>query len=245
MVVVAELRCSCYRRGLTVVVVIAVCASAWWSGGCRGRDGSPGSDAEADDASPETPLAVAGHLRDWHRERRYRLLEPYVEPEQRVLLVDTLMAFNRFLEANERSQRRLWAMHGERVGVEFDLSHLADAMGLFSPDVEFRSERIDGNQAVLSVQVAGRVPLEEHQFVRRDRRWVYAPESPIPSLPELIHELAAGMEEFTRQLEKGDLSVARVRSEFRHRVYRRIRKIRSALPGPQPSTTSRSASQPR
>jgi hypothetical protein len=226
------------RHGVTSVaaVTMAACLAA----GCTRREPSTASAGESDPTGLDTPLVVARALRAWHHDRRYLALERYVVPEQRVLLVDSLMAFNRLLGANERAQRLITAMHNERVAAEFSLSRLANTMGLFSQDVEFRGERIDGDHAVVTAQVAGTVPLEEFDFVRRGDRWIYAPESPLASLPDLVHKVADGVERFIAQLEGRQLTVNQIRSEFRHRVSNRLRAIQSALQ----AVTSRPASRP-
>lgn len=192
----------------------------------------------------DTPLAVAKALREWHEEERYRLFDPYVLPGQEVPLVDTLMAFSRLLRANDRARRRITTVHDEVVAAEFDLSEMANHMGLFSRDVEFRSERIDGNQAVIVAQVADQVPLEKYTFVLHEGRWVYAPGLPPPSVPAQVRELAAGMEQFADHLEGVSRSVDEIRSRFRHRVLRRLRAVQAADTDARAAVTSRPTSQP-
>jgi len=232
------------------LIGVLVWACVWFCGGCDGSDGSssrskePASAAGVDPSSLSTPLGVARALGAWHREGRYRLLEQYVAGEQRVLLVDTLMAFDRLFSANDRARRRIVAMHNEMVAAEFDLSGLADHLGLFSRVVDFRGERVDGDRAVVAAQVAERVPLDEFELVHRGGRWIYAPQAPIPLFAELVRELAVGAEHFANQLDGEFLSVEQIRSEFRHRVLRRLRQIRSALATPRPGAASKPTSRP-
>jgi len=236
--------------GAMGLIGVLVWACACLCGGCDGSDGAspqpekPASVAGVDPSSLSTPLGVARALGAWHREGQYRLLEQYVAAEQRVLLIDTLMAFDRLFVANDRARRRILAMHNEMVTPEFDLSGLGDHMGLFSRDVDFRGERIDGDRAVIAAQVAERVPLDEFEFVRRGGRWVYAPQAPIPSFAELVREVAIGAEHFANQLDGPRLSVKQIRSEFRHRVLRRLRQIQSALTAPRPGAASKPTSKP-
>jgi hypothetical protein len=173
-----------------------------------------------------------------HQQRKYLLLGGLVVPERRTLLVDTLMALDRLFEANARAKRAVISMHGEMVATEFDLGGLADDIGLFSRYVELGGERLDGERATVLAQVSGRIPLDEFRFVRREGRWLYAPQTPIHSLPRIIRELAAGIEMFAAQLERGGLSVEQIRSEFHHRVFRKVRDIREQLPGSRPTTAS-------
>ncbi|MBN1344500.1 MAG: hypothetical protein JXQ73_17555 [Phycisphaerae bacterium] len=217
-----------------------------------GCERGPSSNSEhGDQAALDSPLGVATALRTWHRQGRYRELDEYVVTDQRALMVDTLMALSRMLQANDRAQRLLVAHHGEMLAADFDLSLLADHLGLFSRNVEFCSERIDGDRAIVSAQVAGRVPLEEYRFLRQQGRWVYAPASPMPSLPDLIRQLAVGLELFAGAIENQSLSPKQVHSEFKHRVVTRVKRIRSALnmegaapaPASQPPA-SRPASRP-
>jgi len=190
------------------------------------------------DAASMTPIDVAKKLRSLHQQRRYIVLEKWVVAEQRTLLVDTLMALDRLFEANERAKQILASRHGEMVAAEFDLGGLYDHIGLFSRFVDFKGGRSDGDRATVLAQVSSRIPFEEYHFVRREGRWVYAPQAPLPSLPQLIRDLAAGLEMFAGQLERGALSVEQVRSEFHHRVFRRMREIREKLPSSQPAATS-------
>lgn len=231
------------RRGV-VAACVMISSLPLFCGGCKRGDARASSAGKADGTSLDAPLAVARALRSWHQERRYRLFERYVLPEQRVLLVDTLMAFTRVLQANASAQARISAMHNELFASEFDLGSMAESMGMFSREVDFRSERIDGDRGVVTAQVCGRIPLEEFQFVRRQGRWVYAPQAPLPALPELAHQLAEGMERFSARLARGKLTEKEVHSEFLHRVLRRLRAIRSALPTSRPHTAGKPTSRP-
>ena len=223
---------------------LVVWGLAWSLGGCGRREGGASADGEQAESPPATPLAVARTLRAWHQDRRYRLLERNVAPEQRVLLVDTLMAFNRLAAANERAQSRLIELGYDREAREFDLSGLDGHLGLFSRSARFCNERIDGDRAVVSAQALNQVALEEFRFARRDGRWVYVPDAPMPSLPALVRELAEGMEQFARQIEHPKPTAKEIRSEFVHRVVRSMRSIRRALPTSSPTTSSKPSSLP-
>lgn len=229
---------STHRHTIAGLAVALAAASVWWGAGCDRLSDRPRSAGKVELPALETPMAVARALSTWHMERRYGLLEQFVQPDQRRVLEDTLMAFDRVLQANDRAQHRLIDMHNESVAGEFDLGNIADNMGLFSRNVNFRSERIDGDKAVVIVQVLDRVPLEQYRFVRRQDRWIYTPDAPISDMHTLINELAKGVEEFEYQLENRDLSIEQVRSEFRYRVWPRMRDIRSAMSTPRPTTTS-------
>jgi hypothetical protein len=233
------------RHRLGIIVLGVWCAAAsWLSTGCERLADYARARKAPDLPALETPIAVARALNAWHQEGRYKLFAYCVDDAQRVVLENTLMAFNRLLVANERAQRRLTEMHDELVASEYDLGYMANSMGLFSRDVAFQSERIDGDRAVVVAQVADRVPLEQYRFVRVADRWIYTPDKPIPELPELISNLAGGVEEFAYQLEQRDLTLAEICSEFRYRVWVRMREIRGHLPSSQPSQTSAPATKP-
>jgi hypothetical protein len=211
----------------------------FWAG-CSRQDPYAAQSGSGNPAGSRSPLDVARALRSLHQQRRYLPLARLVVPEQRTLLVDTLMALDRLFEANERAKRAVISMHGEMVATEFDLGGLADEIGLFSRYVELSGERLDGDRATVLAQVSGRIPLDEFRFVRRDGRWLYSPQAPIPSLPRIVRELAAGIEMFAAQLERGGLSVEQIRSEFYHRVFRRVREIREQLPSSRPTAKAAS-----
>ena len=212
------------RRSVAAgLVVLGLLGS---SGGCNRREGAAVPNGERADSMPTTPLAVARMLCAWHRDHRYRLLEQYVAPEQRVLLVDTLMAFNRLAAANKRAQDRLDELGYDREARAFNLTEFDERLGLFSRGTHFHSERIDGDRAVVTAQAPGQVALDEFRFDRRGGRWVYVPDAPMPSLPSLVRKLAGGVEEFARQIERPNPTPKQVRSEFVHRVVRSMRSIR-------------------
>jgi len=187
-------------------------------------------------------MDTARMLRSFHQKQKYRLMESLVAPEQRVVLIDTLLAMDRLFAVNDRSQRRITLLHGERVAGEFDLGGLADDIGLFSRHVELRGERVDGDRAIVLAQVSNRLPLEEFRFVRIENRWLYAPEAPLPSLPNLLNDLASGLEMLTFQLERNEYTVEQIRSDFHHRVFRRMNKIGMNLATTQPTTAATKAS---
>ncbi len=193
----------------------------------------PGSPSEM-----QSPLAVAQRLNEWHHARQYRNVEAWIVPEQDALLVDTLMAFNGLLDANRRAQERIAELYDEAAAKEFDLGELSDHLGMFSRNVSFRGERIDGNRAVVTVQVADRVPLEEYHFTRRDGRWLYAPQGSVRDMPKMVGRLADGMEDFARGLQLGDVSLQEIRSDYRHLVLGRLEAVREVLAASPESATS-------
>ncbi len=195
--------------------------------GCS--DDPRSASSRADGEALASPLQVAEALRVWHRQRRYRLFEGWVVPEQRMLLEDTLMAFGRLLDANARAQEVLVAEHGEFVAANYDLGSLANSLGFFSEDAVFRGERIDGDRATVVVQVADRLPLEEFRFVRHKGRWVFAPSGPLPELPQRVSELVKGLDEFAEAVQRGPMDLKDVKLAFSRHVVRRQEAIRKAL----------------
>lgn len=197
--------------------------------GCREGADSTSEPVGPDGAVLDSPLKVAEALRSWHQDRRYRLFEGWVLPDHRVFLVDTLMAFGRLLDANARAQEVLAAKHGELTAAEYNLGALANCLGFFSRDAVFRGERIDGDQAVVIVQVADQVPMEEYRFVRQQGRWVYAPTDPLALLPRLVVELTEGVDQFIDAVRREEMDLKDVKLAFSRHVGRRQEAIRRTL----------------
>lgn len=214
---------------------MAACSAWLMVGLCSGCNSK---DAAGQAGPPASPVDVAKTLRALQRERKYMQFGTHVVLGQRGLLVDTLMAIDRLLDANRRAQQRIAALHGEMVAGEFDLSGLEDHIGLFSRFVEFSGERLEGDRAVVVAQVSNRLPHEEYQFVLQDGRWLYAPSSPNPELPGLIGSLASSVEVCARELERGDLTLEEIRSEFAGRVFRKVKAMRDAVSVARPATST-------
>ena len=85
---------------------------------------------------------------------------------------------------------------------------------MFSRDVDLLDERVEGDRAVVTIQVAGRVPLEEVYLVRRDGRWLIQTDPPIPGLPETLDALAQALIDTAHLLDGGKMSAEELQREL-------------------------------
>ncbi|MFQ6047880.1 MAG: hypothetical protein ACE5K7_00765, partial [Phycisphaerae bacterium] len=106
-----------------------------------------------------TPVETLRALRRWQANKQYRLMEPYIVPESRAELIDTLMAVDRVLAANARLHQLARQRFGPGVMLWPELSSLRQSLGPFSRRIKVIDSRQDRRQAIVMLQVGNRVPL--------------------------------------------------------------------------------------
>lgn len=157
------------------------------------------------------------------RVHHYRLagqigrIEPYLWPEQRAVVVELIQAVDRLVWANEVLQAAVTKHLGPASAGLFDRSQVANIIGVFSKDVELVDQRVNGEQAVVTIQVAAQVPLEEVHLVRRHGRWLIRTDSPIPAVAGELRNLADALIGTARRVEREQLTVAQLRRELEAR----------------------------
>ncbi len=158
-------------------------------------------------------------------------------PDQRPAVIELLQTVDR-LTAAERSLRDAVAFKFGRASASaFDHSEVANVVGVFSRDVEILGERIDGDHAVVTVQVGGRVPLDQVNLALVDGEWRIRTDAPIPGLAGELNRLADVFSSLTRRATEGTATLEELRRELDSRaaeVFRRIQVLTEKQTGPSP-----------
>ena len=116
----------------------------------------------------------------------------------------------------------------------FDRSQVANVIGVFSNDVEVLDQRIRGQVAVVTVQVAGRVPLDEVKLLRREDRWLIQTDPPIPGVADELRRLAQVLLDAARMLDKQAMTPVELKKELDLREASIGRRITALTRKPPP-----------
>lgn len=209
------------------------CVLATVALGCR--DDPPAASAQAPQPRiAASPTDAFFAIREAYEAGQLGRVEPYLLPEHRVVLIDTLMAMRALRAANDRMYAAVERQFGRWTADVLDRSRLLDYFGLFAPEVSFICEEgpdpLDGNRVSVCIQVGDNLPLERIDFVCQAGRWYYDPGTPIPELsavkmPEVLNGLARGLDLVADRLERNELTREQLLSEFRTRLDPLIRKL--------------------
>jgi hypothetical protein len=132
------------------------------------------------------------------------------------------------LAANAEVQAALHRHAPQVNAAQWDLAELQYAQGLFAEPIEIVDERGDDRSADVTIQVAGRLPLETVPMRRRGDRWVYAPETGPGDMPEALRGVARGLHRIARAIEGGATTEEAVRDEFRTRISPKLEAVAAA-----------------
>lgn len=177
---------------------------------------------------PVTVDETIAVMRRLHAERDYDKLSGYIAADARAAFIDTIMAMDEFLIANETLQTVIGETLDERLLPQWDLSGWAQAMGLFAPNVEIITTQDDGKSAAVRYQIADRVPLEDVKLNWVNDRWVYDPGDALPALAPAIREVSEALTAIARKHRRRPLSRDDLDTEFRLRVVPRLNRVLGA-----------------
>lgn len=156
-------------------------------------------------------------------------------PDQRFAVVELVQAVDRLAWANEALQAAVTEHIGRASASTFDRSQVANIIGVFSKDVEVIAERVEGDKAVVTIQVGRKVPLDEVDLTRHEGRWLIQTDTPIPGVAAELRKLADVFIDATRRLEKERLTAAQLTQELEAReaaIGRRLATLTQKQEGP-------------
>lgn len=141
------------------------------------RSGRAGDSPAAAQMLPSrTPGEVASLLHSLHQERSYSRIAKLVVADRREATIAALLATDGVLDANEVLHRAAGRrFHGALPG-HWNLAVLGNNLGPFSADVRIISERIDDDEAIVTLQEGGNLPLFRAGFVLVAGEWLYQSE---------------------------------------------------------------------
>ena len=136
--------------------------------------------------------------------------------------MDQLVLDNRVL------QQRIRASGAKASAALFDRSGVANIIGVFSTDIEIITEDLAGDSAVVTIQVADRLPLDRVHLELRDDRWVIQPDPPIAGLAAELRNLGKALRRVAEAVEARDMSLDQIGREmefWQKPALARIRKL--------------------
>jgi hypothetical protein len=205
-----------------VAVLLSLCC-VLVPAGCNRQKVDP---LAATAAKLTSPRAVYDQLRQWHVAHSYQNMMPWISPAARDDVLEQLVAVDELMAANTSAQVAITQSCPDVDPRPFDMSAMTNFLGLFSRDSEFIDEKIEGDTATVTVQVAGRLPLTYLDFQRYEGRWVYLPGESVEDLAPGIRLLAKGLSRFATVVAAGACSPEKIASEFRYRVVPKLDAFR-------------------
>lgn len=172
-----------------------------------------------------SPMETARRIHELRNAGSFSELGRYLLAEQREVVLSVLRAVDHLAAADQQLRSAVESQLGPADVADFDHSDLVNSVGLFSRDLAFIEEEINGEEAGVIIQVADRLPLERAQFVRRDGAWRVRTDSPIPEMPGEIERLAEILTDEASRLRERQLSAAQLRKELDSRILAAGRRL--------------------
>jgi hypothetical protein len=182
-------------------------------------------------ASPQKIDAPADVVRRVHalrREGQLSRLEPWIVPEHRAAVLELLQAVDQVLAGNTSLIHAVGQRLGPAQAQMLDHSWFANATGVFSHDLEVLEEHIDGNQAVVMIQVAKQLPLDHVDLDLVEGRWLIRTDDPVPGLAEQYRKLAKAYRDVTRVVREQEMTLEEIQQELAARqapIQRRLQRL--------------------
>ena len=226
---------GCHLVAAGIMFIFAVGVSCDRSG----RDAAPGDGTRSPDGEgdPATPLQTVLAVHKYRAEGRLAMIESHVVAEQRPYVLELLHAVDRLAAADQALGDAITRRLGRLTAEAFDYSQVANLVGVFSRDVDVLDEKIEGDAAVVMVQIAKRVPLDSVHLVRSGGRWLIRTDAPIPGLAAELGRLADVLSAAARRVADGRLTAEQLRRELDAQsaeVRRRIVEMTVTTKSPAP-----------
>ncbi|HOA72912.1 MAG TPA: hypothetical protein PL151_07455 [Phycisphaerae bacterium] len=201
--------------GLGLLVAVAVA-------GCR-EDGSGRRSAGGD--APSSVRETFEILRACWRSGSYGGMRPYLHPSGREGLIDLLIAVDELSQANATVLTALAEACPEADVSRYDLaSILQNNLELFSRDVKWVDLRESGDTAIVTVQIAGRLPLRELRFECNDDVWQYVPGPEDPRTIEEVRRRSRRLRQIALSFQDRRMTPQQVDYEFKIRLGLKARR---------------------
>lgn len=220
---------------LSALVVVVSCDRADTArSASAAKEDNLRSVADAAVASDLSPIEVVRRVHEYRLAGRLGLVAQYVLPDQRPHVLQLIRAVDRLLQANQVLQAAVTNHLGPASAEGFDRSQVANIIGVFSNEVEILDQRLGGEVAVVTVQVARRVPLDEVKLLRREDRWLIQTDPPIPGVADELRRLAEVLLDVARMLDKQAMTPVELKKELDLREASIGRRITALTRKPPP-----------
>lgn len=174
---------------------------------------------EHEDLPPSTILTRIAEA--WET-RNLQQIADHATPDSRDELLETLLAIDAFLVANDALCDWVRVEIGQGAAASIDQRHLASAMGPFADGVSLTllETYIDADVAQVSYTVDGKLPARRAAFRRIDQQWRYDPygldaedRETIPRLAPALSRMANGLNDLRILLERNPDEAATLRRQ--------------------------------
>ncbi len=184
------------------------------------------------DGAELSPVQVVVRVNALRRSGHYSRIEPFLVPDDRTDVLTLIQSVDQLLSANSVLQTAIKEHLGSATAGPFDRSQAGNIIGPFSMDVVAHDERIRGDIATVTIEVGGRLPLEQVELVHRDGRWVIQTDQPRPSIAENLQRMAEVMTEVAREVRTKHLTAVQLRRELDLRISPIMRRVNAAAAAP-------------
>ena len=186
-------------------------------------------DPVSDNATVLTPSQTIRRINELRVAGRLSALDPFLPPDDVRHVIGLLQSVDRLVASNHALQAAITDALGAASARPFDRSRVANIVGVFSMDVVVLDERVDRDRAAVTIEVGGRLPLEEVELNRRGGRWILELDPPRPEITTELHRLADALEGVAVDIRKGRLTdAAQIRADLERRqkpIGRRFDKL--------------------
>ncbi|MCH8966262.1 MAG: hypothetical protein IID43_01160 [Planctomycetes bacterium] len=185
--------------------------------------------------APESlsPIETVRYVHKLRLDGRLDQLESYVLEDQRTYVVELIHSVDRLIVANKVLQASVEKHLGPASAAAFDHSDTANILGVFSRDIEAIKEWVRGDEALVVIQVANRVPLEQVRLVRQNGRWVIQSDTPIPEVAAEVRKLADVLVRTARRLGRIPMTASELKRELALQqapIGRRLARLTGSAP---------------
>ncbi|MCH7700859.1 MAG: hypothetical protein IID37_04155 [Planctomycetes bacterium] len=163
-------------------------------------------------------METARLLRQLRTSGRLAQLRPYLAPDHCEAILDVILAVDQLAVAADELRSAVGDTIGEATADLYDFTAAANALELFSRDVELVDDQVRGDEASVVIQVASRVPLNTVRFRRIKGRWILQTDPPIAGLPGAVLELAAAMRRCAVEQRRNHWTIERLNKELDRRT---------------------------
>lgn len=183
------------------------------------------SAANTDLSGPAQTVQQVNQLR---RAGRLDEMAKLVVPSARPAIIELVRAVDRLVLANLALQEQIKASGASASAAFLDRPGAGNIIDVFSHDVQVISESQQADQATVTIQVGGRLPLSAVNLIQTDQGWQIQPDPPIPGLAAEIRKLAKAQQRVIRMVQKQHLSIEQIHKEltfWERPILKRIRGL--------------------
>lgn len=210
---------------LGTVLVGAACGGWVWLRGSAGWTelwqalpfGAPdaaGAPWAGRDRPTPSPREVVQQLIALRQAGAYPDMKPLIVPERVTEVINTLVAVQDFLGANDQLCELVRREVGGGLSQTIDRGRLAYDLDIFSRYVELLDERVAGDVATVGFLVDGQVPPRHAALRRCGQAWCYDPgPGDYRRLADAFERLARGLRQTADEIRSGRLPASALRED--------------------------------